>query len=32
LDKEVAHSERQAEVDAEMAALKEKARRKKEGS
>jgi phage shock protein A len=31
LDKEVAHSERQAEVDAELAALKEKARRKKEG-
>ena len=31
LDKEVAHSERQAEVDAELAALKEKSRRKKEG-
>ena len=31
LDKEVAQSERNAEVDAELAALKEKARRKKEG-
>lgn len=31
LDQEVAHSERKAEVDAELAALKEVARKKKEG-
>jgi phage shock protein A len=32
LDQEVAHSERRAEVDAELAALKEKTRRNREGS